>query len=63
MLILDYLAEEDVLPIEVKAGENTKSRSLGEYIRKYHHQGIFDLPLYDVYGIQKNLGDEHATNQ
>lgn len=61
--------EEEVIPLEVKAGLNTRSRSLGEFIRNFHpsravrlslqndrsHQGVFDLPLYDIVGVEKIL--------
>ncbi|MBF0492369.1 MAG: ATP-binding protein [Deltaproteobacteria bacterium] len=64
---VDFLVslEEEIIPIEVKAGENTRSRSLGEYVRNYHpekalrfslrnyhfHNGASDIPLYDVFRI------------
>ncbi|MCA0386331.1 MAG: AAA family ATPase [Firmicutes bacterium] len=64
---VDFLLqkESDIIPIEVKASTNTRSRSLKEYIRQYHPQvsiriskknfglseGIKSVPLYAVYLI------------
>lgn len=69
--------DEEVIPLEVKAGENVRSRSLGEYMKKYHsrralrlslknyheHHGIFNLPLYDVYGIEKTFLHEVGVHE
>ena len=64
---IDFLIQKDdkVIPIEVKAGENVKSRSLSVFCEKYKPQysirvsmknfgfdnNIFSVPLYAVYCI------------
>lgn len=64
---VDFLLqkESEIIPIEVKASTNTRSRSLKEYIRQYHpkysiriskknfgmSEGIKSVPLYAVYLI------------
>jgi len=64
---VDFLLqkESDIIPIEVKASTNTRSRSLKEYIRQYRpkvsiriskknfglSEGIKSVPLYAVYLI------------
>ena len=48
---VDFLLqkESEIIPIEVKASTNTRSRSLKEYIRQYH-------PKYSIRISKKNFG-------
>lgn len=66
---IDFLIKinGDIIPIEVKAKTNTKSRSLNEYITKYHpkyairlslknfgfENNIKSIPLYAIFCIEK----------
>ena len=66
---IDFLIKinGDIIPIEVKAKTNTKSRSLNEYITKYHpkyairlslknfgfENTIKSIPLYAIFCIEK----------
>lgn len=66
---IDFLIKinGDIIPIEVKAETNTKSRSLNEYITKYHpkyairlslknfgfENNIKSIPLYAIFCIEK----------
>ena len=66
---LDFIIEkdDDIYPIEVKSGKNTKSRSLGVYVSKYNQKfsiristknfgfenNIKSIPLYAVFAIEK----------
>ena len=66
---IDFLIKinGDIIPIEVKAKTNTKSRSLNEYITKYHpkyairlslknfgfENNIKSIPLYAIFCIKK----------
>ena len=45
--------QSDVLPIEVKARENVKSRSLSVYVKHYH-------PDYSIRISGKNFGFENG---
>lgn len=51
---IDFLIkiEGDILPIEVKSGRRTNSKSLNEYIKKYH-------PKYCIRISSKNFGFEN----
>lgn len=57
------------VPIEVKSSENTRSRSLNEYVKRYNppfairistknfgfENNIKSIPLYSVFCIKKNV--------
>lgn len=66
---VDFIAriKDDIIPIEVKASDNTRSRSLSVYINKYlpkyslrlslknfgFENGIKSIPLYAIFCIEK----------
>jgi len=59
--------EDKIIPIEVKSGESTKSKSLGVYIEKYNPQiairaslsnyekrgNLFNIPFYGIGGLDE----------
>ena len=53
---IDFLIKinGDIIPIEVKAKTNTKSRSLNEYITKYHPKYAIRLSLKN-FGFENNI--------
>ena len=53
---IDFLIKinGDIIPIEVKAKTNTKSRSLNEYITKYHPKYAIRLSLKN-FGLENNI--------
>lgn len=75
---VDFLLDlgHDILPIEVKSGEKTYSRSLGEYIREHkpkhavklsfrefrtHEKGAVDyIPIYLAASVEKIISDGNA---
>lgn len=77
---IDFLISNNdgIIPIEVKSSENTKSKSLSTYIKKYSpmysirvssknfgfdsRNNIKSVPLYAVYAIEGDMYDEETLN-
>ena len=55
---MDFLIKMDgnIIPVEVKSGRRTTSKSLNEYIEKYH-------PKYSIRISSKSFGFENNIKQ
>jgi hypothetical protein len=64
-----FADHKDIYPVEVKAGENLRSRSLKVYRERYNprlsirtslsnlrlNDGLLNLPLYVLFNLKNNL--------